>query len=126
MFGLVLLIVCGAIAAAPWLVARVPRLAPSLATLARVQEWLGAALLLYGVWFAIFHVLLHLTTVTLVACITLAAMLALGFLLAFPLLQRLRVPREARTVRNRIATFQVPLGLAAIVVAVVAWLSGGK
>jgi hypothetical protein len=120
--GLLFIIVTfllGVMGAAPVIVAKKPDAGELIDKLVPIQGFLGIGGVVIGIWWF----LISLTGFYLVGLISGAVIALLGFLMGFSLLSKLfasspEAAAKAQNLRLALAKFQVPLGLAAIGLAV--------
>lgn len=120
----VLLVLGGLLSASPAIVARRPDAGRALARLRRFQAAIGVGLLVIGVLVLVFHTLPGLLVLPLPAVVANLVTVVLGFFLAFPWIRgtflagRTDLADRGEEWRDRLGRIQVPLGIAALVVAV--------
>ena len=126
--ALILLILLGLLGAYPALVRAQPNAKNILDKLTPIQGVVGLIGLVWGIWWLI-RALLNLNLLGLVPLFWLTwlasavVMMLLGFLLSFGLLQQIGIMgggagKAGEQVRSKIVGYQVPLGIAALVLVV--------
>jgi hypothetical protein len=126
----IILIVLGALAAANLIIAKQPNAKVVLDKVAPYQGFIGVGAFSWGLWQLIL-LLIHINLISLapmhylVALAMVLVTLGLGFLMGYELLQQYVLSKNAEAavqgaaVRAKLMQFQIPLGLAGIVVGVV-------
>ena len=125
LFTAVVLIVCGALAAASFIVARRPDAKQAIDKLVPYQGWIGLIVCVWGVWAIISAILsLGLLAHNPVWWITYMAVgvleFVLGFLLGFGLITQYALSRSEQAMargqqlRSKLVLYQIPLGLIGI------------
>ena len=128
--SLIMLIVLGALAAAPRLAAGRPDAGKLLASVRPWQEWIGVVGLVVGL-VGVIDVLIHIGAIKVaffswIMALVVALLVALlGFLLSFPFLARTLFSRGSADARQkaddayeRLSPYQVSLGMSALLTAV--------
>jgi len=125
LFTAIVLIVCGALAAASFVVAKRPDAKQAIDKLVPYQGWIGLVVCFWGVWSIISAVLsLGLLAHWPVYWITFMAVgvleFVLGFLLGFGLITKYALSKNAEALargqqlRGKLVVYQIPLGLIGI------------
>lgn len=121
----IILILCGVLGAASYIVAKRPDAKETIDKLTPIQGWLGVIVCLWGIW-TVITALLHMNLLSIIPVwwVTLLAtglvMTCLGFLLGYGLIQQYALANNesaaarGEMVRARLATYQTTLGLISI------------
>jgi hypothetical protein len=126
-----LLILCGVLAAANFIIQKQPNSRKFIDKVSPYQGWIGVVACVVGIWIVV-TTLLYGPGIysTLGRLITGCLEASLGFLMGFGLIvahvlkDSPDAVAKAQQMRDKLATMQIPLGLAAIVLGVVGLLSG--
>ena len=126
----ILLILCGVLAAAPLIVSKAPDSQKMIENLRPLQGGMGLIVCLWGIYIVI-RMLLNIDALSVVpvrwiiVLVTGLVSILLGFLLGYPLFQRFALSGSANAsargeqMQRSLNVYQVPLGVAGIVLGIV-------